>query len=134
MGYESCISLEHKISITYRGTIGNYEGDGESGGERPVWSMPYPDYHLIWIPLSLYYSSGTSSNKSDTGTPRAFASRSSVVVFTPLKGSLHILLIVKKDTSEALDKLDILNPLDSAISFTLRRIILLPFGSMVCQL
>ena len=48
-----------------------------------------------------YYSSGTSSNKSDTETPRAFASRSSVVVFTPLKGSLHILLIVKKDTSEA---------------------------------
>ena len=57
-----------------------------------------------------------------------------MVVFTPLKGSLHILLMVKKDTSEALDKLDMLNPLDSAISFTLRRIILLPFGSMVCQL
>ena len=76
-----------------------------------------------------FYSSGTSSNKSDTDTPRAFASRSSVVVFTPLKGSLQILLIVKKDTSEALDKLDMLNPLDSAISFTLRRIILLPLGA-----
>ncbi len=78
------------------------------------------------------YSSGTSSNKSDTETSRAFASRSRVVVFTPLKGSLHILFIVKKDTSEALDKLDMLNPLDSAISFTLRRIILLPFGSILC--
>ena len=84
-----------------------------------------------WFSL---YSSGTSSNKSDTDTPRAFASRSRVVVFTPLKGSLHILFTVKKDTSDALDKLDMLNPLDSAISFTLRRIILLPFGSMVCQL
>ena len=57
-----------------------------------------------------------------------------MVVFTPLKGSLHILFTVKKDTSDALDKLDMLNPLDSAISFTLRRIILLPFGSMVRQL
>ena len=94
-------------------------------------STPPPPLLGSWFSL---YSSGTSSNKSDTETLRAFASRSSVVVFTPLKGSLHILLIVKKDTSEALDKLDILNPLDSAISFTLRRIILLPFGSMVCQL
>ena len=85
-----------------------------------------------WVRGFPFYSSGTSSNKSDTDTPRAFASRSSVVVFTPLKGSLHILFMVKKDTSEALDKLDMLNPFDSAISFTLRRIILLPFGSMAC--
>jgi hypothetical protein len=50
---------------------------------------------------------------------RALARRSNVSVFTVLSGCLHKRLIVLKETSLFLDKLDILNPRFSASSFNL---------------